>query len=396
MSALVIKNANVVTADAVLKNRSLLIDDGKIASLDYSGNCTGTEVIDADGCYALPGFIDLHVHGGGGHDFMDATEEAFEGAVKAHLECGTTTMFPTSLAASFEDLSAFLKTFLQFKKSNPYAIVTPGVHLEGPYFFGGDKLSRGAQNTTVLRDPTPEETEALLAISDGAILRWDAAPELDGITEFGRTLKERGIVAAVAHTDATAEEAIRSFENGFSHVTHFYNATSMHRKRGQKVHAGVVEATYLYDDVTVELIGDGCHIPKEDILLAMKIKGREKVSVITDGMRLSASSLTKGKLGSKLTGTDVVVDDGVAKLEDLSSFAGSIATMDRCLCVLCHKYGISLTDASVMLSLSPAIRMGISKTKGSLEAGKDADVLLFDAELNLKRVILGGKTVVEK
>ncbi len=396
MSALVIKNANVVTPDRILENRSLLVEDSIIKSLDFSGDTSSLEVIDAKGSFVLPGFIDLHVHGGGGYDFMDATAQAFEGAVKAHLECGTTVLFPTALAASFEDLSAFLRAFKKFRESSDYASVAPGVHLEGPYFFGGDKLSRGAQNNSALRDPSPEETEALLAIADGAILRWDAAPELSGIADFGKRLKELGILGAVAHTDATAEETAESFKNGFSHVTHFYNATSMHRKRGQKVRAGVVEATYLDDSVTVELIGDGCHIPKEDILLAMKIKGREKVSVITDGMRLSASELTSGKLGNEITGTDVIVDDGVAKLPDLSSFAGSIATMDRCLRVLCQSYKISLTDASVMLSLSPAKRMGIDKTKGSIEPGKAADLLIFDSELNLKRVILGGKTVVKK
>ena len=395
MKRVLIQNGALVTPDGILDGKTLSLCDGKIESLAYTGAACDSEVMDAEGGYVLPGFVDIHVHGGGGHDFMDATVDDFEGAIKAHLAHGTTTLYPTAMAASFEDLSAFLAAFHAFKEGSAYASLAPGVHLEGPYFYGGEKLSRGAQKGDVLRSPTVEETEALLALARGAIHRWDAAPELDGIATFGNRMRELGIVAAVAHTDATAAQAEAAYQNGFSHVTHFYNATSSHRKRGQTVYAGVNEATYLNDNVTVELIGDGCHIPKEDMLLAMKIKGREGVSVITDGMRLSASSLQSGKLGSLHAGTEVIVDNGVAKLLDMSSFAGSIATMDRCLRVLCQSYGISLSDASVMLSLAPALRMGISARKGSIAAGKDADLLIFDRELTLKRVILGGKTVVE-
>lgn len=396
MKKLIIKNSVIVTPNEMLENQSVLVEDGRIVDLDYRGSDCDSEVVDAKGAYLLPGFVDLHVHGGGGHDFMDATSEAFEEAVKAHLNHGTTMMFPTAVAGTFEEMSDFLRAYNAFRKESSYASIAPGVHFEGPYFYSGEKLSRGAQKTSVLRSPDKEEIEAFLSIADGAILRWDAAPELEGIGEFGKRMQSLGIIAAVAHTDATAEQVAESFKNGFSHVTHFYNATSLHRKRGQKVYAGVVEATYLDDNVTIELIGDGCHIPKEDVKLAMKIKGRENISVITDGMRLSASDLTFGKLGSLKTGTDVKVDDGVAKLLDFSSFAGSIATMDRCLRVLCKDYGIAITDASVMLSLSPAKKMGFGETKGSVEVGKDADFVLVDSDFNVVKVMLSGKTVVNK
>lgn len=391
MKRLIIKNARVVLPDTVLENRNVLIENGKICDLDYKNpNDTSAELIDADGNYLFAGFIDLHVHGGGGADFMDASPEAFEEVVKAHLKCGTTLLYPTAMAAPFEELKSFLECFNEFKSTSTFARLTPGVHLEGPYFFGGNQSGRGAQKAGALRKPDMEEVEKLLAISKGSIKRWDAAPELEGADIFGRRMKSEGILCAVAHTDATAEETEIAFDNGFSHVTHFYNANSMHRKREQTVFAGVVEATYLNDNVTVELIGDGCHIPKQDIYLAIKIKGAENVSIISDAMRIAGTSMTEGKLGNKDTGTDVIVDEDVAKLTDKASFAGSIATMDRCLRVLSIKYGIDLPTASVLLSLAPARRMGISDSKGSIEVGKDADLLIIDEKLNIKNVIIGG------
>lgn len=392
MERLIIKNARVVLPDTVLENRNVLIENGKICDLDYKNpNDTLAELIDADGNYLFAGFIDLHVHGGGGADFMDASPEAFEEVVKAHLKCGTTLLYPTALAAPFEELKCFLECFNKFKEDSSLSKLTPGVHLEGPYFFGGNQTGRGAQKVGALRKPDMDEVEKLLAISKGSIKRWDAAPELEGADIFGRRMKSEGILCAVAHTDATAEETEIAFDNGFSHVTHFYNANSMHRKREQTVFAGVVEATYLNDNVTVELIGDGCHIPKQDIYLAIKIKGAENVSIISDAMRIAGTSMTEGKLGNKDTGTDVIVDEDVAKLPSKVSFAGSIATMDRCLRVLSIKYGIDLPTASVLLSLAPAIRMGISANKGSIEEGKDADLLIIDKALTVKKVIVGGR-----
>ena len=386
-----IKNAAVVFCDGV-RVSDILIKNGKIADIDYKGEITeNTEIIDADGDYLLAGFVDLHVHGGGGADFMDATVDAFETAVKAHLKHGTTLLYPTAVAASFEDLCDFLNAYNDFKANSDYADLTDGVHLEGPYFFGATQLSRGAQKADVLRLPDMAEVEKLLAVSKGSIARWDASPELPGAYEFANKMRECGIVCAVAHTDATAPETLKGFENGFNHVTHFYNATSLHRKREQTVYAGVVEATYLDDNVTVELIGDGCHIPKETFMLTLKIKGKDKLSVITDGMRIAGTDMQSGKLGSLKNGSEVIVDSGVAKLADKVSFAGSIATMDRCLRVLCNDFGIDLPTASVMLSLTPAKRMGADNKKGSIAVGKDADLVLVDKNLNVKQVMAGGK-----
>jgi len=385
----------VVLPTGVLPESTVLIRDGKIAEINPPESNREGVCLEAIGKYLFAGFVDLHVHGGGGADFMDATPEAFETAVRAHLLHGTTLLYPTAMSATEEDLAAFINAFLRFRGSSRYASLAPGLHMEGPYFSGAGQKSSGAQPTSVLRLPDLDEVERLLALANGSILRWDAAPELEGAPELARYLVERGIRAAVAHTDATAAECAKGYDNGFSHVTHFYNANSMHRKREQTVYAGVVEATYLDDRISVELIGDGCHIPREDMLLALKIKGPEKVSVITDATRIAGTDLKKAKLGSLSKGRDVIVDNGVAKLPDLSSFAGSIATMDRCLRVLCKDYGIAPEVASVMLSLAPATYMGVSAGKGSIEIGKDADLVLVNTDWSIDSVIVGGKVAVK-
>ena len=390
--SLLIENARVVLTDRVTEPQNVLLKGGRIAALDYQGGAA--QSLDAKGGYLLAGFIDLHVHGGGGADFMDATPEAFEQAVAAHLKHGTTLLYPTAMTAAEEDLNAFIDAYLAFKEKSPYAPLAGGLHLEGPYFAGSGAQSRGAQKAGSMRDPNEAETARLLKRAKGAILRWDAAPELAGIEVFAKQMKAAGVIAAVAHTDATAEEAEQAYQWGFSHVTHFYNAVSSHRKRGQTVYGGEVEATYLNDDVTVELIGDGCHIPKPELMLAIKIKGANGVSVITDATRIAGTDLKEGKLGSLQNGSDVIVEDGVAKLPDRSSFAGSIATMDRCLRTLCSLYGLPMPLASKLLSLSPAKRMGIADRKGSIEVGKDADLVIVDEKLQIQNVIVGGEVQV--
>ncbi len=389
---LLIKNARVVLSDCVTEPQNILLKNGKISAVNYQGEAT--QSIDAKGGYLLAGFIDLHVHGGGGADFMDATPEAFEKAVKSHLQHGTTLLYPTAMTASEPELCAFIDAYLAFKQKSPLAPLAAGLHLEGPYFANSSTQSRGAQKAGSMREPDMAETARLLNRAQGAIVRWDAAPELKGIEEFAGQMQSAGVISAVAHTDATAEETEQAYQWGFCHVTHFYNAISSHRKREQTVFGGVVEATYLNDDITVELIGDGCHIPKHELLLALKIKGVDNVSVITDANRIAGTDLKEGKLGSLTNGTDIVVDDGVAKLPDLTSFAGSIATMDRCLRTLCDQFNLPLPIASKMLSLSPAKRMGVAEYKGSIEVGKDADLVIVDNQLQIQNVIVNGEVRV--
>ena len=391
MSKTLIKNVKVVTPSEVLRDKSVLIENGSIAEIgDF---LLADTVIDGQGGYLFAGFIDAHIHGGGGADFMDATYESFEAAVKAHLAFGTTTLLPTAMSAKYEDLMAFLAAYKEFKDKSEFACVTPGVHLEGPYFSSANEKSSGAQPADILRNPEVEEIQKILQFADGDILRWDAAPELEGSELFAKIMVKEGIIPSMAHSFASSEQAQKGIDAGFSHVTHFYNAVTTYHKKGLTVLGGVVEAAYLNDNVSVELIGDGKHIPRDILRLTLKIKGYDKVSVITDAMRLSATDLKEGKLGSLKNGTRVIVDDGVAKLPDLSSFAGSVATMQRCLKVLCNDYGFAPNEASRLLSASPAKLLGIWDKKGSCEKGKDADLVITDQNFNVKTVLLKGKIV---
>lgn len=391
MNDLIIKNVFAVLPDRVTDTAiSVLVRDGRIAEIDTNTTDSSLPVVDGNGGYLFAGFIDCHVHGGGGADFMDATVEAFETVTVAHLKHGTTMLIPTSMTATSDELEAFIKTYLQFINTERKGAKTLGLHFEGPYLSGAGAKSRGAQRGDLLRFPDMDEVKKLYELADGYIVRWDAAPELPGSLELAEFLSSNGILCSEAHSAAVTDEAEAGFKAGFSHVTHFYNAVTTYRKVDQSVLDGIVEAAYLNDKVVVELICDGCHIPKGVLKLALKIKGPEKVCAITDAMRIAGTDMKSGLLGNTTSGSMVVVDDGVAKLPDLTSFAGSIATTDRCLRVLCQKYGISMTDASKMLSLAPAKLHKIDKDYGSIEVGKVADLVITEKSLNVISVILDG------
>ena len=386
---LFIKNARAVLPDRITEPLNNLIENGIIQEIGPDCHTEG-EILDAMGGYVFPGFIDVHVHGGGGADFMDGTPEAFETAVKAHLAKGTTTLVPTAMTATGEELEGFIRAYREFRAGSTYGSLAPGIHLEGPYFSKANGKSKGAQSGDLIRDVDEGEIRRLLALADGSILRWDAAPEVPGSETFARILGENGVLCAVAHSHATGEEAPRGFAAGFSHVTHFYNAVTAYMKRDQVVTSGVVEAAYLDDGVTLELICDGRHVPRLCLQLALRIKGPDRVLGITDATRLACTEATKGKLGSLKSGTDVIVDDGVAKLPDMSSYAGSICTMDRALRVLCVDYGIDGVTAAKMLATNPARHLNMAASRGSVEPGKAADLVITDQNYAVRTVIKDG------
>lgn len=385
--SLLITNARAVLPDVVMEPIAILVENGVIKEIDVKPETNADEYLDAEGGYLFPGFIDMHVHGGGGADFMDATPEAFETVIKAHLASGTTTIVPTAMSATKGELLDFVKAYQEFKEKSEYASFACGLHLEGPYFSKASGKSKGAQSGDLIRDIDFEEINEILTLAKGSIVRWDAAPEIEGSEQFAALMKEHEILCSVAHTDATADEAQKGFKAGFSHVTHFYNAVTAYRKKDQQVLAGVVEATYLDDKVTVELICDGKHIPKQCMHLALKIKGVDNVIGITDATRLAGTESKSGRLGSLRNGTEVIVDDGVAKLLDMSSYAGSICTMDRALKVVCKDYGVDPVTAAKMLATNPARLLKIQDRKGSIEVGKDADFLIVNDQFEIKVVV---------
>ena len=340
MKDILIKNACAVTEEGLLDNAFIYLSQGKIQAVsqampEISGT---TEVIDAGGNYVSAGFIDLHTHGAGGADFMDGTVDCWLTAAKAHAEHGTTSLYPTTLTSTNDLLYETFETFKVAKARNTEGANLLGLHLEGPYFA---YEQRGAQDPRFLRNPEPEEYEEILSRTDD-IARWSLAPELPGALALGKRCREKGILAAMAHTNATFDEAQAAFEAGFTHLTHFYSCMSTVTRRNAYRHAGVVEFGYFEDGATIEIIADGIHVPATLLKLLLKIKGTRNIALITDSMRGAGMPEGPSILGSLADGQEVIIEDGVAKLLDRTAFAGSVATGDRCVRTMVQQAGCSV------------------------------------------------------
>ncbi|WP_199120450.1 N-acetylglucosamine-6-phosphate deacetylase [Pedobacter sp. ASV28] len=386
-------NGNIITPAGVLKNGTLVIANGKIADISTKNIALENVLeIDAKGKYVSPGFIDMHVHGGGGHDFMDNTLEAFLTIAKTHTQYGTTALMPTTLSCEKEDLLTTLAIYEEADAVNREGADFIGIHIEGPYFAMSQK---GAQDPRYIRNPDPAEYKEILAASKH-IKRWSAAPELPGTIEFGQFLKQNKVLAAIAHTDAIYEEVVRAYVVGFNHATHFYSCMSGVSRRNAFRYAGVIESAYLLDGMTVEIIVDGVHLPAPLLKLIYKIKGAERTALITDAMRGAGMPEGKSILGSLKGGLEVIIEDGVAKLPDRTAFAGSVATADRLVRNMMTLADVPLLDAVKMASVTPAKILNIQDKKGELVKGKDADIVIFDEEISINTTIVKGNVVYRK
>ena len=383
-------NGKIITPDKIIDGGSILIKSNIIAAVS-NGNIEVADAIeiDAQGKYISPGFIDIHVHGGGGYDFMDGNETAFLKIAETHAKYGTTSMLPTSLTSTKEEILRILGVYEGANRNNKNGAQFLGMHLEGPYIAMNQK---GAQDPRYIRDPLPEEYEEILT-KFSCIKRWSAAPELKGAIEFGRYVKSKGVLPALAHTDAIYEEVVKAFENGYTLATHLYSAMSGVTRRNSFRFAGVVESAYIIDDMDVEIIADGVHLPAPLLKLVYKIKGADRTALITDAIRPAGTDVTESILGSIDNGIKVIIEDGVAKLPDRLSFAGSIATADRLVRSMINLADVSLEDAIKMISATPARILGVLDKKGTLTAGKDADIIIFDNNINISLTMVNGRIV---
>lgn len=387
-----IYNGRIITPYRIIPNGTILITgDTIIAIAEGDASFDDAIEIDAKENYVSPGFIDIHVHGGGGYDFMDESEEAFLKIAQMHAKHGTTAMLPTTLTSEKEGLLHTLELYEQANKKNTSGAQFIGMHLEGPYFALNQ---RGAQDPKYIRDPDPAEYKEILQHSP-SIKRWSAAPELKGAIEFGKYITSKGVLAAVAHTDAIYEEVLDAFENGYTLATHLYSAMSGVTRRNAFRYAGVIESAYLLDEMDVEIIADGVHLPAPLLKLVYKIKGADRTALITDAMRAAGMPEGESVLGNLKTGLKVIVEDGVAKLPDRTSFAGSVATADRLVRTMINLADVPLIEAVRMITKTPARIMKIDDKKGSLAEGKDADVLIFDEDINIKMTMINGKIIYE-
>lgn len=392
MNRIIIKNGKVIFPDRIEENLVIICENGKIVDIVKNEQIVlneGDVVIDAQNQYISSGFIDIHTHGGGGHDFMDGTVEAYLGAAETHAKHGTTALLPTTLTSTFDELMKTFSTYKEAVKQNKKGAKFLGLHLEGPYFAYNQ---RGAQDPKYLRNPEPEEYNNILAASDD-IVRWSLAPELPGALAFGKVLQEKNILTSIAHSDAIYEEVVDAYHAGFNHITHLYSAMSTVTRRNAFRYAGIVEAAYLIDDMNVEIIADGVHLPKSLLQFVYKFKGPDKTALVTDSMRGAGMPDGESILGSLDKGQKVIIEDGVAKLPDRTAFAGSVATTDRLVRTMVNIAEVPLVEAVRMMTLTPARMMKIDQQKGSVQKGKDADFVIFDDNINVSYTILEGNVI---
>jgi len=390
--SLEIFNGRIITPNGIIQNGSVLLEGDKIIEVGNTIHPSNlNQKIDAEGQWVSPGFIDIHVHGGGGHDFMDGNENAFLVIAETHARHGTTAMLPTTLSSSQEDLVDTLNLYESAAKKNLRGAQFLGMHLEGPYFAMNQ---RGAQDPRFTRDPAEKEYEDILSRFP-CVRRWSVAPELKGALAMGSTLRRKGILASIAHTDAIYEEVEAAMANGYSLATHLYSGMSGVTRRNAIRYAGVIESAFLIDEMDVEIIADGIHLPAPLLKLVYKIKGAARTALITDAMRAAGMPPGESVLGNLHTGLKVIVEDGVAKLPDRSSFAGSVATADRLVKTMMSMAGVSLQESVRMITSTPARILGLSGSKGALAEGMDADIVIFDDDIRVSKTIIGGKLVFE-
>lgn len=380
----VIRNVWVVAGGAV-RRRDVAVEDGRIAAICPAGTLAGPG-IDGEDRYLSHGFVDIHVHGGGGYDFMDATQEAWHGASALHLRHGTTAMVPTTLAAGREELLAAFAAYRACKPGFPDGAKLLGIHVEGPYLA---QEQCGAQDPAFIRDPDPAEYRELLKACPD-ILRWTVAPERPGAAEMGQWMLREGILPCIGHSSADYDQVREGLRHGYRHVTHLYSATSTIVRRNGFRHAGIVESAYLFPEMTSEVIADGCHLPGCLLEMTYRFIGPDRLCLVTDAMRAAGQTGGESILGSLEKGQRVILEDGVAKMPDRTAFAGSICTADRLVRNMVRLGGASIADAVKMVTETPARILGVDGSTGILAPGRAADLVLFDKDINIKLVMTDG------
>lgn len=390
---MIIKNGTIVMENIVLKGYDIRVKDGDI--VEIGEELTGDESLyDATGLYVCPGFIDIHTHGGGGGDFMDATEESFEKALHFHCKNGTTSLLATSVTAPVEEILEMVSFTREYRKRAEAPCQILGVHLEGPYLSYKNK---GAQKASDLRIPARDSYDFILDNSD-IVKTVTLAPELEGAVEMISKLREQGIVVCGGHDDGEKKLILPAIEAGLSHCTHLWCAMSTVAMRDGIRTVGLCELGLTDKRLTVEIIADNYHITSDMSKLIYQCKGAKQMCVVSDSLRAGGMPIdgTTYSLGSQKNAEAqrFVVADGVARMLDGSHYAGSIQPIGRMVRHLVQDCDISLTDAVRMASLTPAEIIGEDKTIGSIEVGKKADFCLLNQDYIVQQTFINGKAML--
>ena len=345
------------------------------------------EIVNIHGKYIVPGFIDIHIHGGAGSDFMDATRGDFETICRFHSRGGTTALLATTATAPLEEIQAALRMVREVQKNPVAGAQVLGAHIEGPYL---SMARRGCHLKEYVRNPEKAEWEQLLEYQD-EIEHITLAPEIPGALELIRDWSLRGINISGGHTDSTHSQIMKAVDQGMIHATHMYCAMStVSRPHPPHREGGCVETVLERDEITTELIADGRHLPPELLRLTVKAKGVDRVCLITDAMRGAGMPDGFYTFGPK-HGQKTQVKNGEALMLDLSSFASSVVTMDVMVRNAVNLMGLTRREAIAMATINPARLLRVADRKGSLEGGKDADCVVLDQNFHVDQTVIAGK-----
>jgi N-acetylglucosamine-6-phosphate deacetylase len=390
---LLFTHVTAILPERLVEGAWVLCEKGKIVSISTKKPkaTSDVQIVDGRGGYLSPGFIDIHVHGGHGADFMDGTSEAVRVACHAHARHGTTTIFPTTTTGSPEQIHAMLDAVkaVQSERSVENGARIAGVHLYGP-FFAEDKV--GCHSAEGRREPTAAEYRAYF--ETGLVRIATCAAELPGAVEFYREAKKRRCLITCGHSNASWPEMAAAFKAGMRHVDHFWcamsNVASVRSRLGVPMRGSMLEFVLGTAGMSTEVIADGCHLAPELLEFAFRLKGPRKLCLVTDANRALDMPLGNYRFGAAEDGSWFESDGRVGWAPGRTSLASSIVGMDHMVRQMKRDTSATLPEVVRMASLTPAELTGIAKHTGSLEVGKNADVVLLNRKLDVRRVFIGG------